>query len=363
MASKLKKIAASNKKIFSHGISSENLRHVLKNKMLKLGDAPVAARNSKLEDTWKMLLSDAPVNYSDYKQFRGPSPDVRPSGFPFCPRRYTMERLGHYMPDTFDVKACVYTAIGTAYHAVAQNALARTGRLWGLWECARPGCEKMWSKKPGFNPPEESRCKDCGCQYFNYHELTVEDKEVGLRGHVDGVMVYKDHTMILEIKTTGDEKIEKFMEMSDSELAIHCQTESPFYGYLAQASTYASLIREKYPQLPPIRGINFVIFSRDKPDGVFAFNVAVPQDDHWWSEIKSRIHRARRARDLRILPVGFATSEEDLKSLPSCRFCLHKDTCLTSANRIPDLAGDELLNPELAAQIDAVPKPETKATK
>src|SRR5690348_13583808 len=109
--------------------------------MIKLGVPPSLRRNKRVEDTWNALLADPPVSHSDPNNWRKAA-DVRPSSFPFCPRRYVLDKLGLTVPDDFSVSSCFYTEIGKAVHYVAQNALARTGRLWGFWSCARPSCKK-----------------------------------------------------------------------------------------------------------------------------------------------------------------------------------------------------------------------------
>ena len=121
----------------------KTLAAVSKNEMMRLGTHPVLTRNSLMEKTWKMLLSDPPVAHSDPNQWRSAA-DVRPSSFPFCGRRYVMERLGLTVPSDFRVESNFYTEVGKAVHYVAQNAIARTGRLWGFswqrlsWPCSYP---------------------------------------------------------------------------------------------------------------------------------------------------------------------------------------------------------------------------------
>lgn len=296
--------------------------------------APVITRNIKMEALWKDLLSDDPIDYSDPNKWRQAA-DVRPSSFPFCPRKYVMERLGLRMPSDFKVQSNYYTEIGKAVHYVAQNAIARTGKLWGFWSCPNPSCsnpdpQKRTSKKPNFMP---EKCRFCEFEKLAYEEIRLEDTSVGLRGHTDGVIVYKNYSSILEIKSSGDEKVSKLKSCSDEQVALMFQSEAPWYGYLHQASTYASLANLAFPQIPKVTCVDYMIFSRDSPNNVAAFRLEVP-DYTWWKEIRARIVMAQEAKQLMIIPVGFAQDKNDIDKLPSCKWCQHKKVCLNPEGKV-----------------------------
>jgi hypothetical protein len=314
------------------------------NEMLRLGDAPRLKRNPLLEETWDHLLSDPSVAHSDINRWRKGA-DVRPSSFPFCGRKYVLNRLGLTMPDDFDVSSNFYTEIGKAVHYVGQNAFARTGRLWGFWLCARPTCEdrvqhKPYSDVPGFYPKGET-CSSCGSRYFEYEELVIRDARIGLRGHCDGVLVFKKYSSVLEIKTALPDKVKALQDADDDEISDMFATESPWYGYWHQASTYASLLRMKYPSLPPIKRVDFFVCARDKPDNVVSLSMDVPADNSWWKEIRSRIIMSQQALRLEIVPAGFAKTKEDLDALPTCKWCTHKEVCLSPKGKV-DFRADAL---------------------
>lgn len=298
-----------------------------KSELLQIGAVPILMRNTKIEQTWLALLSDPPVSHSDPNQWRKAA-DVRPSSFPFCPRRYVMERLGLVMESTFDVGACFYTEIGKAVHYVAQNALAKTGRLWGFWKCARPGCSTQWSEEPSFFP-EYQECRACRSPKFEYHEMRLTDDAIHLAGHTDGVLVFKKHSSLLEIKSADDDKVRALQQMTAEDLILLFQTEAPWFGYMHQASTYASLVRLKYGnQIPPVKNVEYMVFSRNSPKVMAVISMEVPTDDSWWAEIRARIVMAQRAKKLQVLPSGFAKTPAEIAALPSCKYCSHKDVCL-----------------------------------
>jgi hypothetical protein len=318
------------------------------------GRKPLLTKNTKLVSVWKELLADDPISYSDPNQWRKPA-DVRPSSFPFCPRKYVLERLGLRMPSDFTISANFYTEIGKAVHYVAQNALARTGRLWGLWKCPNPNCSnpdprKLTSAKPNFMP---AACKHCKHDKLEYEEIRLEDEAIGLRGHTDGILVYKNYSGLLEIKSAGHDKVEKLLSLSDEDVSLLFQAEAPWYGYFHQASTYASLANMKFKGvIPPVTCVQYLIFSRDDPKTVASFTLEVP-DLAWWTEIRARIVMAQEAKSLMIVPVGFAKNQADLDVMPSCRWCSHKDVCLQPEGKVR-FSADALYSIQAKAALDEV---------
>lgn len=305
---------------------------------LSLGELPVVTRLRPMERVWSDALGDPPISYSDPNQWRRAA-DVRPSSFPFCPRRYVMNHMGLKMPSDFDVKSCFYTEVGKAIHYVAQNTFARTGKLWGFWVCARPNCpdhidDVSTHEEPSTALPKEYRCKECGSSKFEYKELTVGDDEIGLRGHVDGVNLYEGYSTVWEIKSSDDEKVKEMRSMDVLHLSDLFRAESPWYGYWHQAGTYTSLLRKMYPTLPEIKYIDFMVYGRNDPTNVLAMRMPVPSDNQWYLEIKSRIMMAQYALRRKVLPVGFAKKPTDLDVFASCTWCQHKEVCLTASEKV-----------------------------
>lgn len=306
----------------------EMAKNVKGSKMLSLGAPPRPTRNHKIEKTWQLLLDEPSVSYDDPNEWREAAA-VRPSSFPFCPRKYAFPRLGLFLPNPFTVAGSFYTRVGSAVHYVTQNALARTGRLFGHWKCARPGCEHAFPL--GFYP---GTCPTCGTHKIDYEELTLRDDDIALRGHTDGLLAFKAYSSILEVKTAKHVNVEKLRAASEAELALTFQMTAPYYGYFHQASSYVSLIRRlcktdpAYAGIPYTTQVDFLIVSRDDPRMVAALTLPVPDDDHWYEEIKARVQIANAAVAERRLPEGFASTKDDLEKLPSCKWCEYKTVCL-----------------------------------
>lgn len=306
----------------------ELARGVKGSKLLALGAPPRPVRNRKIEKTWQAILDEPSVSYDDPNEWREAA-DVRPSSFPFCPRKYALPRLGVYLPNPFTVAGSWYTRVGSAVHYVTQNALARTGRLFGHWKCARPTCRRDLAV--GFYP---GTCPACGTTKVEYEELTLRDDDIGLRGHADGLLVFKAHSSILEVKTADDTKVQRLAAASDAELALTFQMTTPYYGYWHQASSYVSLVRHlaktdpAFAAVPYTTQVDFLIVSRNSPKNVVALTLPVPDDDHWYTEIKQRVQSAKAAVAEGRLPAGFASTADELDKLPSCMWCEYKNVCL-----------------------------------
>ena len=300
--------------------------------------APVVSRNSDLEKMWVDLLTGPNIAYSDSNNWRDP-PRVRPSSFPFCEREDALKAFGYAPPDDFTVRSNFFTEVGKALHYVHQNGLARSNRLWGRWKCARPSCGRV--RKPISVHPGNRPCTRCQNTTWEYEELKVEDDEIGLRGHVDGVFLFDDYQTVLEVKTADHDKVVEMKKFRSVEISQAFACEAPWYGYGHQARTYVSLLRKKYPTvLTNLKFVDYFIQSRNDPDTFAAFRMEAAGDE-WWDEIRRRIVSTREKIEQRILPVGFAQQESDIKQLPACTFCRCADVCFNPPKDL-DIVKDEL---------------------
>lgn len=304
------------------------------NKMTALQPLPVARRNKVLEDMWAKALTGPNIAYSDPNRWRAPA-KVRPSSFPFCTRFYAMRELGADIPDSFTTRSNFFTEIGKGIHYVSQNGLATSNRLWGRWKCARPGCGFIRTGLSLY--PAGKPCKVCKSTFWEYEELKVADEEVGLRGHVDGVLVWDDnghYQSVLEVKTADHDKVAGLKKLGSNAISELFATEAPWYGYGHQARTYASLLRRMYPDvLDNLLYVDYFIQSRNDPDTYVSFRMEA-DSDAWWEEIRSRIVTAMAAVENKHLPIGFSRTEEDIRNLPACSFCELKTKCLKPGDEV-----------------------------
>lgn len=333
-------------------------RVVAQTGLTTLGGTPIVDRNPNLEALWGKVLPTESVGYSDPNRWR-PKADVRTSSFPFCPRLYVMERLGLAEKEMFDMKSNMYAEIGKAIHYVLQNGLAKTGRLWGRWSCANPEC-KRW-RKSNSTYPEGKVCKYCkknhcmttGRPLWEYEEVRYEDEAIGFRGHTDGILVFKNYSSTLEVKSAGDKKVTMLKGLSPDALVNIFTSEVPWYGYLHQALSYAAFANQEYAKpglIPPMKYVDFFVQSRDDPFNYVALRVEVPQD-LWWNEIRRRVVLAQKALSLRIFPVGFARTNSDLATNPACMYCHGRQKCFSAATLVKN-NGDALTSKKARLKIE-----------
>lgn len=228
-----------------------------------------------IADDWIALLDGPRLTPKE------PGADIRPSGFPFCGRRYGWRHLLEPESDDFSVRAEMYTGVGRAAHEVIQATLVREGRL--------------------------SQC-----------EAEVRDDDIGLVGHIDGVL---DGSRVLEIKTAGHSKVLAMRRKSDEERQIACIKDAPWAGYRDQCLTYAALLGLDEAEI--------LLVSRDNPATCVSW-VLTGAKAHY-STLKRRIRDAKHLVSLRVLPAPDVG--------PACTYCPRRDVCSTPT--LPDDVTDD----------------------
>lgn len=89
-------------------------------------------------------------------------------------------------------------AEGHEIHARHQGAIARLGVLTGNWECLV--CGHFWW---GTSPAECPR-GTCGSKLIDYREVPIEDEDIMLLGHGDGLIEHERRgQVLLEVKSIG----------------------------------------------------------------------------------------------------------------------------------------------------------------
>jgi hypothetical protein len=228
-----------------------------------------------ISDDWIALLDGARISTPQA------GADIRPSGFPFCGRRYGWRHLIDEEPDTFSVRSDTYTGIGRAVHEVVQASLSRNGRL--------------------------TRCEE-----------EVHDYVIGLVGHIDGVL---DETRVLEIKTAGHSKVLAMRRKSREERELACISDSPWAGYRDQCLTYAALLGLDEAEI--------LLISRDNPATCCSWVLSGAMAHY--ATIRRRVHNARWQVSLRVLP----SPDEG----PACTYCPRREVCLSPP--LPDGVMDD----------------------
>lgn len=90
---------------------------------------------------------------------------------------------------------------GHALHALVQERLGDSGKLFGRWQCRR-WCNEERCVFFGFKPKPAS-CPNGTCERasFEYREVSVVDDVLCMRGHTDGILVLVVGKFVFEFKT------------------------------------------------------------------------------------------------------------------------------------------------------------------
>ena len=125
-----------------------------------------------------------------------------------------------------------YGGVGSLGHSILQKWLGRVGMLFGVWKCPEKDCEyeKLTYKPYKYSCPKHKRP-------LVYKEFYVEDKQTGLRGKCDGLIVMPNPTnvVVTDFKFVNGDVIE---QIRNGDLDV---TGSLYYE---QVNTYASLLKE-----------------------------------------------------------------------------------------------------------------------
>lgn len=153
-----------------------------------------------------------------------------------CPRQEVIrhrlkheavERIDHKLQRTFD--------IGSAVHWWLQNKwFGPWGTLVGIWKCS--SCAKTFK---GVMP-----MKCCTDQRdFVYEEFSLEDKNYGITGHIDGVLATPD-LKALEIKTCNSMQYQMITSKRKDAMEAH-KDQLQLYMYLTGIKSGIVLYFEK----------------------------------------------------------------------------------------------------------------------
>lgn len=147
--------------------------------------------------------------------------------------------VGHRMANIF--------AEGHEIHDKYQRWLTQMGILVGMWECLICGYQQ-W----GQGLPEH--CHFCLGDRFAYAEVPVEDEDLMIRGHADGIVMLEGRKRLIEIKSIGLRTIEldypkMYKPYRDGEInltELWAKVKEPFPVHIRQATMYLHILRRHH---------------------------------------------------------------------------------------------------------------------
>ena len=287
-----------------------------------------------------------------------------PSAFGNCLRRMQYQRyaergLVKVQPASFEAKTVRIFDTGHAMHARWASYWEELGVLRGKWECTNaycglwndngeyigdnqscplvkdeyPGVQKTPIIKPRIyghdNKLGAFRPKKCVCGHtdFRYHELTVEDKELNFRGHVDQILdfsnfkggeifrqgkpvkvLFKDEDLPTKPIVNDMKSINSFGFKNKLESGV------PFY-YRVQVNIYIHILDLEYG----------ILYFENKDD-CSTKAVHVARDAELWEKIKEQASKMNEMVSGHYLPPPRPLSMSDME----CRNCEFQSICEAS---------------------------------
>jgi hypothetical protein len=103
---------------------------------------------------------------ADRKEWERRDAELHPSSFPFCGLRYAYD-YNEREDDPVIVQEFgrdYFLNAGHVFHAALQKWMGRSGQMIGDWHCLECKTKHKFKTKP-------EKCRKCGGQHLEYHEL------------------------------------------------------------------------------------------------------------------------------------------------------------------------------------------------
>lgn len=279
---------------------------------------------------------------------------LRPSSFHYCPLRTFFglpKALSKSTQENFSTS--FFTKVGTATHLVWQSAMEVSSvRLLKDWQCVNRECKHRVVLEPA---PKDMKCPKCGSPVKgDEHEIDLDY----LQGHVDEILLFdrggKTYAVPIDYKSTSAAKIYK-------------KRKEPDEAYVAQISSYATLIKPILAKRGiEVLGWALVFFTRDNPfkTVVVPGKTFMPKEKlkRWAKEHTEVIAKVSQPEHLKPLVRNrmCKTREEMEGSIGRCDHvsrCIHGDrTCFNHAKAILDTLRDKLPVVEFFRREGLLPK-------
>jgi hypothetical protein len=184
-----------------------------------------------------------------------------------CPREeFLRYKLGVPRVVKIDPGLKMTFDLGKAFHSLVQNEwLGKMGVLIGDWKCNNCGSMVKDRTRP-------EKCFVCSKEDFNFYEVQVVNKEYGISGHPDGILLMEGQKSILELKTFNG-KYYSYVLINKSPMPKHV-IQAQMYMWLTglDSSTILYFNKEDSSMLS-----FYIKYSKSIVDGVLS-NVSLFRD-------------------------------------------------------------------------------------
>lgn len=255
--------------------------------------------------------------------------EFRSSSFPYCPIIDLENRINGMIGFEEGYRSGFYTGMGTAVHENVQKWLPRLekykDKLWGDWVCSGCGQKDSWGNwKRQYHGCLQPKSCDCDKKHkhFIYLEYTIELGELDKHGnpsplaiHVDLIFLINGKLWIVDLKTTGYEKISK----------PDWKKVYPALKYAAQVSNYCVIV-ERFAKFE-VGGWGITYVARDNTKfstgrrGPMIRTVSNAWDDAERELWGGRLDKATKGRRnvIKLLDTGRVKYAENVVKFRPCR--------------------------------------------
>lgn len=300
--------------------------------------------------------------YLRWKSLNGPPRGheiYHPSAFGNCLRKMQYQRYverGHLKvePEMHEAKTVRIFDTGHTMHARWTKYWEDLGVLRGVWECNNPSCglwddlgkyigfpliknddpatavppsPRMYGRENRIGVFKPTACA-CGHKEFKYHEITVSDKEMNFRGHVDQVLDFSNFGGGATFKKGNpvkvlfkDEDLPKKPIVNDMKSINSFGYKSKLeggnvpFGYKVQVNIYLNLLDLDYGML----------YFENKDD-CQTKAIQIHRDPELWAKIREQAFKMNDMVDDLLLPPPRPYTQEDYE----CKYCEFRSICHTA---------------------------------
>lgn len=307
---------------------------------------PPAAQSPEVVNVLNVLNT-----YLKWANLNGPPRGYKtyhPSSFGGCLRkaqyqRYSDMGLVHSHKEDPDPKTLRIFDTGHSMHARWASYFENIGVLRGVWECANECCH-LWSDKgefigPDLNPDAPRRGRTygrenklgvfkpescvCGCKEFEYHEVTVEDKELNFRGHCDQILDFSKFDPVMFTKGNPVDILFRMEDLPKKPIVLDMKSINSF-SFKSKLENGPSLVyKTQLVIYSNILDLEYGILIYENKDDSSTKIYKVDRNPEMWQTIK------RQAQDMndmiadQLVPPPRPVSKDDYE----CRYCEFQSMC------------------------------------
>jgi len=298
---------------------------------------------------WKSL-NGPPRGYEKY----------HPSSFGGCLRkaqyqRYTERGWLNVEKEDPEPKTLRIFDTGHSMHARWAKYFEDIGILRGYWSCNNPCCH-LWDDKGNYSSdilqkdsikvPEiinnfkprfygkdnklgcfKPKSCVCGCEDFEYHEITVEDKELNFRGHCDQILDFCNFNPSMFSQGNPVDVLFKAEDLPKKPIVLDMKSINS-YSFKSKLEVGPSLVyRTQLCIYANVLDLDYGILIYENKDDSSTKVYKVERNPEMWQRIRKQAFDLNDMVDDKLLPPPRPVSKDDY----DCRYCEYQSICHKSS--------------------------------